>query len=904
MSGLGLLFCFVVLFILGWIASRTFCPTTNLFFGLGLPLPIGLVLALGLCKSLHNFVEFYQAWYLTLIVLTVGGVALGWRLLKRPDGFGTMERPKLSLSHYLGLAFGFFLAYFFLHSQQVVSPENDYLTHFPLVGLLSQGVFPPPNPYYPEVILHGHFGRDYLIALLSRATSGDHILTIWLFNHLLHLSAYLLAAGLGLESGKKAAVVTVPLLLFFGVSVGSRVGLVDTFDNNNLLVYTLLLAFLSILVTPVEKGLSRGSKLCFLAFLLGVYAIVYETHMILMLGAIVAWPFLVAFGEGETPARERLRWTLFACGLALLIGALMGGVLQDLACRSLGWTKEAEIDRFASYESQRVQIDFPKSRFLQVYLGSEEYNRVSYVYQTRLLRHIPPALDEGGYTFVFSPRFLVLHWLALYLGFPAVLFLLRQRNKVGLLMWTFGFFAFLTPAVVDFGPVHELEYFRWEFAAGFGFAGALGVALAELWEQSRGKVWIKAIVVLLTFGTCYGGVRRVNRSVITLQKAGGELRAELLSPFYGSGFSWLVRRPELELGEADIEATAWLRDNAQGRDRLLLSAMPRSNPELAPEATLLGLAGMRAVGHQSPPPWLPVGTYPYFHNPNWTVFWQELDPRALWALKADWIYLKDKERYQGLEELSELEKVFERGGRLVYRVQPSENSEVLPVGLEIVGVELPQENRLQSEVAYPLNLTIRNTGDQPIAWTGPLRLELRHKGEQVERPTSLVLQVSIDLDPGEESELPFWLVPALVEGEYELKFYAQTPSQEMEIASPPRTLAHSFSKQANLLSLHGLRIISREADMVDLELAVGVEPPGFAIEGPVFLGWRVWDDREKRYGTPFGFDGLEALEIRLSEPGERSLKIRARLPDEGDRYQLHFYLVSLSRQESQLRQVE
>ena len=76
--------------------------------------------------------------------------------------------------------------------------------------------------------------------------------TLWSFNHILSVSAFFLAFGLGRRLGGIAGGFLMSCFLFFGISVGSRVGLIDTYDNNNLLVYCLLLLFTA-LETNVEK---------------------------------------------------------------------------------------------------------------------------------------------------------------------------------------------------------------------------------------------------------------------------------------------------------------------------------------------------------------------------------------------------------------------------------------------------------------------------------------------------------------------------------------------------------------------------------------------------------------------------------------------------------------------------
>lgn len=894
-----LLLMLLFFFLLGLGVCQLAFRIENGCWGLGLPLPVGLTLAIGTCKTLDIWLPLDTAWHLTLGVFTVLIAVMGWQLKKRGVHWSWPSLTKFQLS-LIGVAFA--LTYFYLHTRQILEPENDFLTHFPLISLMANGVFPPPNPYYPDVEMHGHFGRDYLIALLSRSIGGDSIFTVWVFNHVLHLSCFLLCVGLGYAAGSSIASVLVPYLAFGGVSVGSRVGLMDTVDNNNLLVYCVLLTLLSLVVHCAGRP-PRFSAFFMLSVLLGVYAIIYETHMVLMLGILCLTPLLYFWSHSELQSfKTSLKTTglCFLCCLAsLMLGAILGGPIQDLALRSIGYNK-VRIQRFESYESQKVSIKFPKKRLFQVCLGTEAYNRISYVYQSKAFHGIPPRLDQGGYTYVYQPKFLVLHWLALYLAVPCGLYLFAKRNFVGTVCWTFGLSAFLAPALVDFGPVHELEYFRWQFAAGFGFALALGLALGQFAEK-RG-VGTRILVALLTALTCYGGIRLVNQTVIAIQRESGVLSQRVWNPLYPGGFQWITELPELGVDLDDVAVTLRVRESLGERDRLLTGLFPRSNVELLSEASLMGLIGARAVGHQSPPPWLPVGAYPYFRDANWSVFWSHYDPRALAGLQADWIYLHSAQKKAVLEAMPELILVAESGDKSAFSVRPETFNQPPPSGLEIVAWEMPDHLSYQSEVAYPLKATFANRSERSVRWRGLFVLNLLALEGLESHPRPLKLRVDLDIPAGGTQLIDLWLVPPLIEGNYLLEPFLEGGGEPTLVPSPPVNLRYSFTKEAAVVSLSKLEELSRVGEELSLALHLKVVEPGFKVAGPVYLGWRIWDAAERRYGTPFGYDGLTPLQLE-EQPGEYSREITLKCPTDTERYVPHFFLVSLSRLEVPLAQL-
>ncbi|MCA9796560.1 MAG: hypothetical protein KC910_32350, partial [Candidatus Eremiobacteraeota bacterium] len=574
---------------------------------------------------------------------------------------------------------------------------------------------------------------------------------------------------LGRLYGKSiAAALLLPMFLFFGISVGSRVGMVDTYDNNNLLVYALLLALLVVLMRAVESG----SYPLFLALgaMLGIYGIVYETHMILMLGCVLIFPW-----HQPQEGRKLVGPSLVCCLLAVTLAALLGGPIQDLARRALGLEQRGAVTHADSYQAQTVQVHFPKRNFLQICLGPDSYRRRSYVYEGKLFsKLLPPLRDEGyDYAYIFGPRVLMMHWLALYLGFPAGLYLWKRGHRFGLLLWLFALLSYLAPAVVDFGPVHEKEYFRWEFAAAFGFAGALALTVADLFERASAR-WQRVLLVVLAALVMLGGERRLNQTFIEAEKAPPRLARLYASPFYPSSQRWFLDTEVFHLSADELAVARWLGANSHPEDRMLVNLDPRAHWDIFAESTIAGLAGMRSIGHQSPPPWMPDGIAPFFRTANPTVFWQELDARALPSTGATWLFC----RLQGdldkrLAAIPGLVEAYRSGQVAAYRYTPPGGANPAP-DLALADLTLPDPARLQSEVAYRLPLVLRNNGTQSLTWRGYLSLrqtplEGTDPGGTIE---PLALWVEFELDPGQQKTVDHWLVPPLVEGSYRVEVLA------------------------------------------------------------------------------------------------------------------------------------
>ena len=103
------------------------------------------------------------------------------------------------------------------------------------------------------------------------------------------------------------------------------------------------------------------------------------------------------------------------------------------------------------------------------------YQRISVGFENPPFRNWVPLIGGEGYLSIFSPAFLVTHWLPLFLCPLTLVWCIKREHWPGLAFWVFGAWAYLVPGLVDFGPVYEWEYFRWEYAAGFAWAVPLGL---------------------------------------------------------------------------------------------------------------------------------------------------------------------------------------------------------------------------------------------------------------------------------------------------------------------------------------------------------------------------------------------------------------------------------------------
>ncbi len=275
-------------------------------------------------------------------------------------------------------------------------------------------------------------------------------------------------------------------------------------------------------------------------------------------------------------------------------------------------------------------------KFLQIRIPTDSVQPVSCAYFDFPGKQIFAAIDHTPvrpdplYAPVWSWVVLKMHWLPVYLAFLSLAILLRFRHAPGLWMWSLGAAAFLTPAVVDFGN-QEQEYFRWEFAAGMGLAGALGLAVARLAEylaatvpKRRALVGL-GVIMVLWLGTLRGQATLGNL-VKSIAAVGNVWNSAFL---LDSEAEWLLRNQRtLDMTPGDLALCSLLSEHARMGDRLLSSFPQEAKRSVDYEATVAGLTGVFPIGHAMPLPSDPVGTRPFRMSDEVRAFWNKPNGEA------------------------------------------------------------------------------------------------------------------------------------------------------------------------------------------------------------------------------------------------------------------------------------
>ncbi len=733
----------------GWTVARRWLNEPDPILCAGLTPMLGAVALI----AGANWLERPQMVWWGASLLALAGLAR-WKW-PAPD----LEFPSLNRGQQAAFLIGCVAVIGYTVYSQARFIDTDNWIHEPLIATYMRGVFPPVHPFFPDVSMNGHYGRDLLMAVLT-PDLADPFTTVRWVNVVLQLATFLALFGLIRRFDQSATVaLTGTYLAFFGICVGFRVGLVDSFDGNNGIVYALLVGLFYLMARVLElDGISSKPPLWLVAGVyLGTYQLVYETHFGLMLltGLCLALLFV----------REKRVWAGVSVVLvvAVTLACVEGGPFTDLAKRA----GQSEQDVSQQNVAQHVSVTFPKADFLRVLVTTADYQRLSVAYKSGLFREWAPAISGEGYMLVVDPRFLYAHWLPLYLA-PLTLFCLaRARNRIGLAFWIFGIWAYLTPAMVDFGEIYEWEYFRWEFAAGFGWAVALGICLAQEgftvpkpfeWENLeqggrltfRDQWWRPTVGVVVLVACLAAGEKLLNDAVIDYQKT--------RLPLFESAADWRVRQTELGVTHADMEAMAWLAQRLKPGQRILSNLGEETPAGLWPDSVLATRTGGHPAGHARPPRDRRVHAHPNFYRNGTAKAFYQSGRLDLLEGQADWLYLDlDKGPQVNNDEGSPVFQDAQGHRRQIWPLMARPRAEGSG---QIQNLKLEADPReLRPGTLYRLSTTVTD----PVGWTTTRLLD--NDGIEVVEPIRHWLTPEIPT---------LYLCTPLEEGEYRLEVGERT----------------------------------------------------------------------------------------------------------------------------------
>lgn len=462
------------------------------------PVAYALALTCFLCgvNALFHFISLRHAVYGTVALMVV--ILLGLLRLKpvraTSAALGRLEAVAI-------IVFTMTVCFWTLFWQMVFS-DDDFFPHGPNMAFYLRDIFPAMNPLYPDVRLHGHYGRDLTISALS-VLFGERFLQVQYVVTALNQGAIVLLVYFISKRylGSARASFLGVILGFMGVNDTFRDGLADAFVNNNSFAYLFLFAIVYLYLVALTRR-DYGSKVV-AALSLGTYAIVYETHYGILLITFVLFPLLLMSRRGRWRPRY-VGVTTVIVFASIAIATVEGGVLSEVASRHLATyqraAKPTAVSDFSLVE-QHVALRFPKERFAITSWDGTEYS----VFSRRLL-------SESSVFVLFLP---------LATGLMFVL-----RRYWALMVAVMGDLAILVPASVDFGAFNG-ESFRFMFFAGVAAAivcGMMtGLGLDWMSQGGRAPMWsllATAGVAALVIWVCSESEHKMLRELSDVAKRG------------------------------------------------------------------------------------------------------------------------------------------------------------------------------------------------------------------------------------------------------------------------------------------------------------------------------------------------------------------------------------------------
>jgi len=499
--------------------------------------------------------------------------------------------------------------------------DDDFWIHSPVQSQLQFSGLPPGHPYFPDLVLRGHYGRDLVISGWANLLGLAPItVQIWL-TALVHACVWLLLTDwLRAYELPPLSIRLGGLLFFAGICVGGRVGFLDTFQNNNSFAF----AFNFLALLSCQNWLQSGLRIHWvrLALALSYLGVCYE----MLWGLVVLTMVSAALFK-----RQRLAASLLAIGLSAAVTLGCAGSLRQL----MAPRQTAPItDLGEASQRQTVSLHFPKSALGKVYMSPQHSSVVSVGFS--LLPPLQRKLLELDFSpnrpiWLLSLTYLRQHWVATWLAPGLLLLGIRLRSPALLLSCLYGIYAFWVPGLVDFGPIYERENYRWSYTAGGFFALSLGGAIGQLWPRSsnvgRGLL---AGCLALALAPSVGVYGKKILPWLTSNPFPRLRLAVIAREYY-------LSQPSLNFRPSMFQVTDWLASRVHPGEVIVTDIPANQNGEIVEEACFLTLSGLRSCGHAVPMATDPVGTQPARFQAWHRAFWMAPQAITLSASDAKWL---------------------------------------------------------------------------------------------------------------------------------------------------------------------------------------------------------------------------------------------------------------------------
>lgn len=852
-------------------------------------LPIGLLF-------LVIISHIASQWFGCAVCLTAGTLFLGAAALFLPKPKVTNAAPPFTHGQKLLLLSLILICIFYVHSTQLTRLPSDFWFSYPLTRSLTNGNMPPVHPFFPWMELNNRNYQWDLTAALSAAVNYDTLRAQWFLELALIINGILLwAAAVRKISESSAAGALGALFAFVGVNVGGKVGLMDAFDNGDLLIFTGLAVILSLFGDIIQKANLNwpvGKKqLLFTAVCGGIFGNLCETYLLLVLICFMAGACIII--RRRRSAARSVMTSVLACTAGTLLIMTLLGSSANFTHRSLkNLCSPAAPPPASEYEAperseggeQGEGIKFPKKHFLSIRLGSDPYQRYSSSFNNAVFRHYRPLLDDGGYSFIFGYKVLLMHWLPTWLAPLTLAWAVYRRSTGGYMFGLFAVIAYLTPAVVDLGPIQEAQYFRWEFAAGLGFAVLTALAAADILNKifslnpgfRRSALLTLAVVFILS--NLAGAQRLVNNIIISAQCVPG-VASQILLPWYPPTEKWLLRSSELKLNARDIELGKWLRENADKDHNRVLFAHKRNDREQLLKCSVINaLGGTLSCEHAFNPAWIPIGAQPCLPNET-DLAWQSFpDPAIPAGSGVSWLVTEEPVPPSALKPRSKLGLKFIRSFGGVRRYW-----------LYGVGSPIPYNaEAMRSSVQSGVSISLKDSPDYR-AWppgcvkkatvrtSRPLRGWLKTVfTDTISGRPSVTLPVTVF---AEGCESTVYLAAPLDEGKFSLSFFYSPDGSQWQRLSGGAEIEFRFSKYIDEhLRVQKIEQLSPVEGTLTLKNIGGSD---FICLTPLRLKGFVWSDKLHNYRNFSVPENLGVL--KESIPAGRSLSVPWKIADPIDK---------------------